>query len=276
MRTYVCALMIAATVAAAAQDLSYRPESATNQAEVAQQLRLSESNVTVQSDGTVVLKEPAEGWMSHQVQPKETLWRIARHHKIPLDVFKGVNGLKGDKIKIGQELTIPRPSAPTASNTPTTRPSPTGAWVEVTTTGGQRAWVQSQHLMRHSRKPQSGDWIVETARQWLGTPYRWGGLTPNGADCSGFIHELFRLGGHQLPRMADEQYAKGERVKKDELKPGDLVFFETYTKGPSHVGVYESDSNFIHASSSKGVVRSSLEQPYYRQRFLGARRLKGL
>ena len=121
--------------------------------------------------------------------------------------------------------------------------------------------------------PASPQRVVEIARQFKGVPYRWGGETPNGADCSGFVEEVFRLGGHHLPRTADVQFQATQAVTDDQMRAGDLVFFTTYEPGPSHVGIYIGEGRFIHASSSKGVTESRLDEEYYAKRYLGARRL---
>ncbi|WP_096203090.1 C40 family peptidase [Bacillus sp. FJAT-45350] len=118
------------------------------------------------------------------------------------------------------------------------------------------------------------DTIVANAKKHIGVPYRFGGTTPNGFDCSGFILYTFKQAGITLPRTATEQYNTGMAVKKSELTPGDLVFFETYKPGPSHSGIYVGDNQFIHASSSRGITISSINDPHYwGPRYLGAKRV---
>lgn len=114
----------------------------------------------------------------------------------------------------------------------------------------------------------------ETAQQYLGVPYRFGGADPRGFDCSGFVMYVFQRHGRKLPRTADLQFAAGKVVPQERLQPGDVVFFTTYAQGASHEGIYLGQDRFVHASSSRGVMTSALSEPYWKSRYLGARRLE--
>jgi len=115
--------------------------------------------------------------------------------------------------------------------------------------------------------------IVESARSLMGIPYVWGGTSERGLDCSGLTYLVYKMNGINLPRDGFPQYKSNIKIKKSELKPGDLVFFQTFKKGPSHVGIYSGSGRFIHASSSKGVTESSLSEPYFKNRYYGAVRV---
>ena len=115
--------------------------------------------------------------------------------------------------------------------------------------------------------------LISTSMQYIGVPYVFGGTSPYGFDCSGFVQYVFAKCGISLPRTADVQFEVGTPVSTTDLRPGDAVFFETYTYGASHVGIYIGDGNFIHASSSRGVTISSLGSSYYSAHYLGARRM---
>ncbi|HEV2038167.1 MAG TPA: NlpC/P60 family protein [Candidatus Eremiobacteraceae bacterium] len=114
--------------------------------------------------------------------------------------------------------------------------------------------------------------LTRTALRYLGVPYAWGGESFNGVDCSGFVQAVFRRNGIELPRTADAQFIVGRRVSERGLEPGDLVFFQTYAMGASHVGIYLGRGRFVHASSSNGVRVDSLSEDYYSSHFIGARR----
>ncbi|MEO1784791.1 C40 family peptidase [Thermodesulfobium sp. 4217-1] len=113
--------------------------------------------------------------------------------------------------------------------------------------------------------------IIRTALHLKGVSYRWGGTTPSGFDCSGFVQYVFRINGISIPRDADSQYYDGDKISTSDLKPGDLVFFQTYESGPSHVGIYIGDNRFIHAAYHGGIMVDSLNESYYAERYLGAR-----
>lgn len=115
--------------------------------------------------------------------------------------------------------------------------------------------------------------IIAYAKEYLGVKYSFGGTTPKGFDCSGFTMYVFKEFGIKLPHTARGQAELGVEVKKSELKPGDLVFFHTYTSGISHVGIYVGNGNFIEASSSRGIAITSLNSSYYKDRYLGATRI---
>lgn len=118
--------------------------------------------------------------------------------------------------------------------------------------------------------------MLDTALSYLGVPYRFGGMSPRtGFDCSGLVNYVFRQAfGLSLPRSAREIARTGVAVARGELKPGDLVFFNTRGFSNSHVGIYIGDSKFVHAPNSRGRVRiDDMDNTYYRTRYNGARRI---
>lgn len=122
--------------------------------------------------------------------------------------------------------------------------------------------------------------VIRAARSFTGTPYKWGGTTRSGIDCSGLTGNAFQSINVALPRTADAQALKGEQVKLGDLKPGDLVFFATGKKKReiTHVGIVtevkgKDNVKFIHASTSLGVVETNLYSDYFKKRFRVARRM---
>ena len=115
--------------------------------------------------------------------------------------------------------------------------------------------------------------IITEAERYRGVPYVFGGATPQGFDCSGYVRYVFAKSGIDLPRSADEQYLVGQKIGKHNLQPGDLVFFQTYEEGVSHSGIYIGDGKFISATSSSGVAIASVNDSYWGERYIGAKRV---
>ncbi|WP_211320356.1 C40 family peptidase [Tumebacillus permanentifrigoris] len=122
-----------------------------------------------------------------------------------------------------------------------------------------------------------GKRVADSAVHYVGTPYVWGGTKPSGFDCSGFTQYILKqYGGIAVPRNSYDQFNVGQTVSRQELQPGDLVFFSTYAPGPSHLGIYVGAGKFVHAlNPEKGVTTSTLDTDYYKTRFVGARRVIG-
>lgn len=119
--------------------------------------------------------------------------------------------------------------------------------------------------------------VLKEAKKFLGTPYKYGGTTKSGLDCSGLVINSFDAIGFKMPRISREQAQEGKEIRLRDIKEGDLVFFKTSGSSISHVGIVENIKNgeifFIHSSTSKGVIISSMEETYWNKRFVKATRV---
>lgn len=220
----------------------------------------------------------AHASQGYTVRQGDTLWRISHHFGVrPADLATANHLTLTSVIHPGLRLTVPGsstpmpgPDAPPQGTLPQAippQPSPEHAGAPDLT-----RMVSPTRSAAPTRAAGLSERIVRKAYEFLGRPYKWSGMGNNGFDCSGLITRVFAALGRFLPHTSFGQYLVGAPVPRGELAPGDLVFFHTYTAGASHVGIYIGGSQFIHASYSRGVAVSSIEEPYFRARYLGARR----
>ena len=134
--------------------------------------------------------------------------------------------------------------------------------------------VASPQVNNPSETKTLGDVIVQSAKLQMGIPYKFGGNSPSeGFDCSGLALYSHRINGISIPRQTSEQFKLGKHINRTELNSGDLLFFRTMGQSVSHVGIYMENDIFIHAPNSrKNVETETLDNPYYKKRYLGARR----
>lgn len=127
------------------------------------------------------------------------------------------------------------------------------------------------------QKPEDESELMKEVRSWLGAPYRYGGHSKQGTDCSGMVMEVFKaVYGKSIAHNSADIYNKHcKKIKRDQLSEGDLVFFSFVKSGKiSHVGIYIGDNKFVHASSSKGVIISDLTSRYYEKGYVGSGRVR--
>lgn len=159
-----------------------------------------------------------------------------------------------------------------------------GSWLKVVTSAGQTGFMSSDYI-KYSKAQKAaisqaltiGEQLVNTAKQYLGIRYVWGGMSTSGFDCSGFVNYVYKQHGYSMYRVAQDIYNNdGTWVSKDSLRPGDLVFFGYSASSISHVGMYIGDGQFIHSSSGAGqVVITDLSSNYYTRMYVGAKRIIG-
>ncbi|MFH0896265.1 MAG: C40 family peptidase [Bacteroidota bacterium] len=118
--------------------------------------------------------------------------------------------------------------------------------------------------------------LIKAVAGWIGTPYKYGGASKTGTDCSGFVMNIYQeVYNKKLGRSVNDIYEKNVRIiKKSELKEGDVVFFKIETKKPGHIGLYIKGNKFVHASSKRGVTTNSLEEAYYKKYYFASGRVK--
>lgn len=186
---------------------------------------------------------------TYTVRSGDCLWTIGNRFGVSVSQLKALNGLRSNFIRVGQVLKISQASNITSRSYTISRSGDT--------------------LDRVSNI------IVSIAARYLGAPYVWGGCSPSGFDCSGFVKYVMSQVGTNIPRTAASQFNCGAPVNKSELKPGDLVFFRFTHSGIDHVGIYVGGGSFIHSSCPRdgGVIYSSLYTAYYASGYAGARRV---
>lgn len=238
----------------------------------------------------------------HRVVPGETIATIAANEGVSVAVIARLNGIDGATQSLpagtvlaldesAPEAALPAPaSVPQearaelrAMETSSAMPAP-GADLKMWDASGVSAAplfaaspakaADTIHRFARgiiSRTSSIALSLTRDAMRFIGTPYVFGGASPSGFDCSGYVQHVFAMLGIALPRTADAQYYAG-RPTKGGMVAGDLVFFQTYEPGPSHVGIYLGRGRFIH-SSSHGVRISRIADAYWSSRYLGAKRV---
>lgn len=202
---------------------------------VGQELKISGSSTT-NAPSTSIPSTPTNNTTTYTVVSGDSLWAISMKNNLTVDQLKEINNLTSNSIYVGQVLKL------TASTEPNT-----------------------DNSVNESDKVQA---LLTEAKKYIGVPYVWGGSTPNGFDCSGFLNYVYNKIGVTIPRTVATIWNATTPVSSPNV--GDIVFYETAT-GPSHAGIYLGDNKFIHAGSSTGVTITDMNNSYWKPRYLGAK-----
>jgi len=203
------------------------------------------------------------GPKTYTVKKGDNIWKIAKKYNIDAEELMEINEMDSPSLKKGQKLYLEEDQT---------------AIPEL-----QDNEILTKNVEEELKKiPESDEFAEKSiqeklslfAKKLLNIPYKFGGNSILGIDCSAYVKKVYGLLGMDLPRTAREQFNEGETIEKAELSIGDLVFFRTYASFPSHVGIYLGNNLFIHASSKGRKVKvDNLEAPYFVKRFIGAKRL---
>lgn len=211
---------------------------------------------------------------SYVVQKGDSLYSISKKLGLSIEEIKKMNGLQTSTLKIDQVLLLPKDESRLDEETEELgdREEIAGA----SQTEGEKGESVASATLGKWSNPEERNLFVKVVKTFLGVPYKLGGSTLRGIDCSAFVKKIYEIFNIELPRTTREQFSVGKKVEKDQLEEGDLVFFKR--RGNSaHVGIYIGDNQFVHASSYNRQVKIDyLDTPYYSKRFLRGVRVKEL
>ena len=223
----------------------------------------------------------------YTVKKGDTLSRIAQKTHQPMKQIMALNHINNKSLRVGQKLVLAKSkplsedediasSATTAEEDDASPDIGNENDKEETIDAGNDEPEGKGELLGKWSSPDEMQLFVKVATGYIGAPYRFGGSSLKGIDCSSFVQKIYRIFDITLPRNAREQSKVGISIARENLTQGDLIFFHT-KRSLGHVGIYIGNNEFVHASSrSKGVRIDSLDTPYYQKRFQRAVRVKGL
>lgn len=276
---------------------------------VNQVLKTKSSGSDTSSKDTSSKSDQTSATTKYTVKSGDSLWKIANNYNLTVQQIRNINNLKSDVLYVGQVLKLTgKASSGSSSSSSSSSNASSGTTTTYTVKSGDSLWVIAQKFNvtaqqireknnlktdvlqvgqklvisgKASSSSSSGssnttsstsakiNTMISAVKAQLGVPYRWGGTTPSGFDCSGFIYYVL----NKVTSVSRLTAAGYWNTMKSVSQPavGDFVFFTTYKAGPSHVGIYLGNGEFINANDS-GVVISNMNNSYWKQRYLGAKR----
>ena len=212
--------------------------------------------------------------VSYTVKKGETLYTVSEQFDVSVQQIKKMNGLRSTRLAAGQKLLLPRPR-----KAPVEYVEDLDEEAEADAGPSEEAGALRQDDIKRIGNwsgPEERQLLVKVTKAFIGVPYRLGGTTLKGIDCSAFVQRVYGIFDVPLPRTAREQSRAGMNLTLEELKEGDLVFFKTRRSG-LHVGIYIGNHQFVHTSSqSRQAKVDSMESAYFQERFVKGVRVKGL
>ena len=218
-----------------------------------------------------------EGKDSYAVQKGDTLHAIAKRAGISIEELKSLNHLSFSSLKVGQILVLSVQKPPALDNEEEIGDAEEAVVEQIAEKEGEKQ--EGSELSVNWSNPEERSLLVRLVKTFLGAPYRLGGSTLKGLDCSALVKKVYEVFNIQLPRTTREQLSIGKGVAKEDLEEGDLVFFKIRAPraNNAHVGIYIGNNEFVHASSRQREVKvDNLNAPYFSSRFLKGVRVKEL
>ncbi len=207
------------------------------------------------------------------VRKGDSLYSISKRVGLSIEEIKRMNQLHSATLTVGQSLALPKTGMREEEEE-------SGDFEESTREGlaeGNSDKQEAPEPLGKWSNPEERNLFVRVVKTFLGAPYRLGGSTLKGIDCSAFVKKIYEIFDIHLPRTTREQFHSGKKIEKNELEEGDLVFFKTRRSNNAHVGIYIGNNEFVHASDRKREVKvDNLDAPYFNKHFLKGVRLKEL
>jgi LysM repeat protein len=212
----------------------------------------------------------------YTVKSRDTLGTIARKTGVPVKQIMALNNVRPTSLRIGRKLVLSKPGNSAQKESVTDDVEEEDITENIDLAELEKEKKKNEELLGKWNGLDERNLFIKVATGFLGVPYRLGGSTVRGIDCSAYVRKMYEFFDITLPRTAREQSTVGISVEREELEEGDLVFFRT-RRPIGHVGIYIGNNEFVHSSRRGKVVRiDSLDRPYFQKRFRCAVRVMGI